>query len=350
MNEALQFMRKVFPLRTCTSFPDSPCLEYHIGQCLAPCVGYIDARDYARIVRDLEAFMEGRKDTLLRDLKRRMQQAARGMRYEEAGRLRDQIEALSSVVSAGQQVKEAGPLALMQRALKLTAEPKRIEAFDISHSFGTYTVASLVVFMEGKPFKSHYRRFRIEGAQNDDYASMREVVTRRYSGSLATHLPFPDLVIIDGGRGQLSAALEAIQGLKLKLPTIGIAKRFEHIILPAHPDPIVLLQNSPVLQLVQAIRDEAHRFAITYHRRLRGKAMEVSVLEQIPGIGKKRAQQLLVTFGGMGGIAVAGIEDLRKAARLSRVLAEAVQQAAVVFARTSQAREGLSGFDKSQEM
>jgi excinuclease ABC subunit C len=270
MHEAVRFLRRVFPMRTCKTFPKTPCLEYHLGQCLAPCARYISAERYGRIAEDLVAFLTGGRDSLLRELTRRMQQAASHQRFEEAARLRNQIQALTSVIVAKETSLVAGPLEQLQAALKLPRLPRRIEAFDLSNIFGAFAVGSMVVFTDGKPHKAHYRRFRIETVQgSNDVQMMREVVRRRYSGSLASQLPSPDLILVDGGKGQLSAACEELAALSLAIPAMGLAKRFEHIFLPGSPDPVVLLPTSPVLHLVQHVRDEAHRFAITYHRKLR---------------------------------------------------------------------------------
>ena len=318
MHEAVQFLRRVFPMRTCRTFPKSPCLEYHLGQCLAPCVGYISAARYQRIVEDLLAVLTGARDPLLKDLARRMEQASRDKRFEEAARLRNQIQALTSVIVAKEKSLLASPLEQLQAVLKLPRAPRRIEAFDISNLFGEFAVGSMVVFSEGKPLKAHYRRFKIktvgisaEGGSargGDDYQMMREVIRRRYGGTLAGQLPpfdsvprlrsaqsraseresrdaqggvpskveglpLPDLILVDGGKGQLGAAGEELAALSLRVPAIGLAKRFEQIFLPGQEAPVVLLATSPVLHLIQHVRDEAHRFAITYHRLLRGKAM-----------------------------------------------------------------------------
>ena len=158
----------------------------------------------------------------------------------------------------------------MQVALKLRQLPRRIEGFDISNVFGEAAVGSMVAFMDGKPYKNHYRRFAIKTVQGiDDFRMMAEVIRRRYSGSLSTRLPLPDLILVDGGKGQLNAACSVLEKLRLNIPAIGLAKRFEQIFVPDADDPIVLLPASPVLHLMQHIRDEAHRFAITYHRKRR---------------------------------------------------------------------------------
>lgn len=285
LRQALQFMRRVFPLRTCRTFPASPCLEYHLGQCLAPCVGSIDEAAYGRIVADLVAFLEGQRDDLLRELARRMKEASRHQRFEEAARLRDQIEALTSVIVAKAKSSQAGPLEQLQVALKLPVLPRRIEAFDISNLYGQFAVGSLVVFVDGKPYKAHYRHFKIETVQGiDDYQMMREVIRRRYGGTLASELPAPDLILVDGGKGQLSAALEELAALHLTTPSLGLAKQFEHIFVPGRRDPIILLPTSPVLHLVQHLRNEAHRFAIRYHRTRRAMALR----EEVASLRRRR--------------------------------------------------------------
>jgi len=323
MYEAVRFLRRVFPMRTCKTFPRTPCLEYHLGQCLAPCAEYISARAYQHIVDDLIAFLHGKRDRLLRDLARRMSQASRDERFEEAARLRDQIQALTSVIVAKEKSLAAGPLEQLQAALKLPRLPQRIEGFDISNIFGKFSVGSMVVFIQGKPYKAHYRRFKIETVEGiDDYQMMREVIRRRYSGTLATQLPLPDLLLIDGGKGQLSAACEELAALSLSIPILGLAKRFEQIFLPNSPEPVVLLPTSPVLHLLQHLRDEAHRFAITYHRTLRGKSVSTSVLHQVPGIGPRRATRLLAHFGSVKRVSQASVEEIARIAHVSQATAQ----------------------------
>ena len=326
MHAAVRFLRRVFPLRTCKTFPKTPCLEYHLGQCLAPCADYIGKARYQRIVDDLVAFLQGKRDRLLDDLARRMKQASRDQRFEEAGRLRDQIQALTSVIVAKEKSLFAGPLEQLQAALKLPQPPRRIEAFDISNIFGECAVGSMVVFQEGTPYKAHYRKFQIKTVQGiDDYQMMRELIRRRYSGTLSSALPQPDLILIDGGKGQLAAAAAELAARSLTISVIGLAKRFEHIFLPKISEPIVLLPTSPVLHLVQHIRDEAHRFAITYHRRIRGHAITASALDRIAGVGSKRKMALLRHFGSIESLAEASVDDIAKAGRLPTTLAKDVR-------------------------
>ena len=199
------------------------------------------------------------------------------------------------------------------RAIGLAIPPNRIEAFDISHIQGTDSVASLVVFEDGKPRKADYRLFNIASQQlhePDDFRSMAEAVDRRYRRLQADGAPMPDLVLVDGGRGQLQAALTALDRLGLDLPVVGLAKREEEIWAPGRPDPIRLSRKDPALQLVQRVRDEAHRFAITKHRQRRGKRMRQTGLTEIPGVGPVRARLLLRRFGSVKGLRGADPQEI----------------------------------------
>ncbi|MCX8055591.1 MAG: excinuclease ABC subunit UvrC [Ignavibacteria bacterium] len=203
----------------------------------------------------------------------------------------------------------------LQRDLQLNKPPIRMECFDNSHLQGTNLVSSLVVFENAKPKKSDYRKFIINTvAGNDDFASMREVIERRYSRLIKENQKLPDLIIIDGGRGQLSAAVEVLTKLNLldKIPVIGLAKRLEEIFLPGKKDSILLPKSSSSLKLLQQIRDEAHRFAISFHRQLREKNMLHTQLTEIPFIGKTTAVKLLKIFGSVEKISVASFDELTK--------------------------------------
>ena len=220
---------------------------------------------------------------------------------------------------------EAVAVERLARAIGLAIPPQRIEAFDISHTQGTDSVASLVVFEEGKPKKADYRLFNIasqELLQPDDFRSMAEAVERRYRRLQSEGVAMPDLILVDGGRGQLQAALTALDRLGLDLPAVGLAKREEEIWAPGRPDPIRLARKDPALQLVQRIRDEAHRFAISRHRARRGKRMRQTGLTEIPGVGPARARQLLRRFGSVQGLRGADPKDI--AAAVGPVTARAV--------------------------
>ena len=220
-----------------------------------------------------------------------------------------------------------GAVEELGRYLGLKNPPNRMECFDISHIQGSETVASMVVFEGGLPKKSDYRRFKINSTEGkpDDFLSMREVTQRRYGDLPEEELP--DLIVIDGGKGQLSSALEIIRGAGHKdVPVVGLAKQFELVFREGESDPVVLPRHSQALYLIERIRDEAHRFAITYHRNLRGKRNLVSVLDHIVGIGPARRKSLWSTFGTMAKIKAASVDELAQAPGMNRPAAEAVYQ------------------------
>ncbi len=227
-----------------------------------------------------------------------------------------------------------GRLEAVQAALKLDELPQRLECFDISHTGGELTVASCVVFDQNGPLKSDYRRFNIEGiAPGDDYAAMAQALDRRYTRIQAGEGKLPDILLIDGGKGQLRAAADVLEELAVTdVLLLGVAKGpdrkpgMEQLFLLGRDVPIILPADSPALHLIQQIRDEAHRFAITGHRQRRQKQRKTSVLEQIPGVGPKRRQVLLKQFGGLQGIERAGVEDLSRVEGISRHLAEQIYQ------------------------
>jgi len=200
----------------------------------------------------------------------------------------------------------------LQRDLRLAAPPRRIECFDISNIQGSDTVASMVVFVDAKPKKSEYRKFKIRSVEGpDDFASMREVVQRRYSRLIEEGGINPDLIVVDGGKGQLSSAVGVLQDLNYSgTPIIGLAKRLEEVFLPGQTESVLIPRTSSSLKLLQQIRDEAHRFAITYHRTLRSKRILKTELDLIKGVGKKRATELLESFGSVQGVKFATEEQI----------------------------------------
>ena len=458
LRDSLKLLKRLFPLRTCRTMPDRPCLEYHIKRCLAPCVGKVTEEDYRAMIRAVLLFLEGRTDDVERELEHRMNLAAEAYHFETAARLRDQLSAVRkaaerqnivtgagdqdavgmarsaagvcvqiffirggkmigrehfllrgseeesdadilrafleqyynqatfvprevllpcAIDAAGQEIIERwlaekkgggkvvlltpqrgtkrdlvmmatgnaekfladeetrrsladeqtlGAVVELGRYLGLKHPPHRMECFDISHNQGQETVASMVVFEDGMPKKSDYRRFKIKSAEGkpDDFLSMREVTTRRYVGLSEEELP--DLIIIDGGKGQLSSALEIIRneaGHK-NVPVVGLAKQFELVFTEGNSEPIELPRSSPSLYLIQRIRDEAHRFAITFHRKLRGKRNLVSVLDHIVGVGPKRRESLRMHFGTLDKIKAASVDELAAAPGMNRSAAEAV--------------------------
>ncbi|MDU4959298.1 MAG: excinuclease ABC subunit UvrC [Sporomusaceae bacterium] len=232
--------------------------------------------------------------------------------------------AAQAAKAESQEAKTTGAVAELGRYLGLRHEPVRIECFDISHIQGAETVASMVVFENGEAKKSDYRRFKLRTVEGkpDDFRSMQEVVARRYLDADPAGLP--DLVIIDGGKGQLSSALAIIRGAGLAMPVVGLAKEFEHIFREGESEPVILPRHSQALYLVQRVRDEAHRFAITYHRKLRSKRNMVSVLDHVAGIGPKRRKALWDHFGSLAKIKAAAAAELAQAPGMTTTAAAAV--------------------------
>ena len=454
VSSTLDVLNKTFPFRKCRG-PEPgrrsgvPCLNYHIGRSVAPCIGAVTREEYDAIVADVIAFLEGRVDGLIRERQDAMREAAKDMDFERAAKLRDEVRSLSYVrdrqqatiasedsfdavgayaegesacvqvfaVREGQIVnrdsflldnygespgedvalqfvpqyygtaavprevlvqsdereeelatlaahlsglrgtgvevrrprrgdkrrilemavrnaehgleheraledakrnKVASTLDGLREELALPKLPVRIECYDISNTMGTNSVASMVVFQGGRPAKGEYRRFRIrtvEGA--DDPASMAEVIRRRLERLKAgdEKFPEPDLILLDGGKTQLSAVMSVYEELGVgsdlpDIPVRSLAKRDEEVFQPGRPQPVVLERNSPELHLLQRVRDEAHRFANTYHRELRGRSMTASVLDELPGVGPERKKKILAHFGTPEAFLNASLEEL----------------------------------------
>lgn len=446
VRDSIQLLQRVFRLRTCEDSVyqnrSRPCLLHQIRRCSAPCTGLISAQRYAQDVRSAEMFLEGREDDVIRLLTERMDAASGERRYEEAGRFRDQIRALSRVqarqyvesdrgvdadvvacaledgvacvnlvmIRGGRHVgdrsffpqnaADATPgevvaafldqhyvdqpvpaivvcneklegiqastpvhgerriwlemalknarLALAQRAREKTTQEgrvvalrealglpetaQRIECFDVSHTMGEAMVAACVVYDRHAMQKSEYRRFNVRAVTpGDDYAAMRQALARRYARVTAEDGRIPDLILIDGGKGQVSAARAALAELGLNdVSVLGVAKGperkpgLEELVIEAGGEPLCLAPQHPALHLIQSIRDEAHRFAVVGHRARRGKSRTTSTLTEIPGIGAKRRQRLLAHFGGLQGIQAAAVDELAKVGGVSRALAEKI--------------------------
>lgn len=272
IREALIIIRKIFHFRTCHPLPKKVCLDFHMGLCDAPCEKKIDEKEYAKIIRHVVLILEGKKDELYQNLREDMEMFSREKQFEEAARVREQIRAIGALYSGTKDINCFKEAEQLQRALDLPKLPERIEAFDISNIMGQQAAGSMVSFLSGRPDKHHYRRFRIRDVhQIDDFQMIAEIVRRRYTRLKNDRLVFPDLILIDGGKGQLSAATEELRKLDIHIPIISLAKREEEIFLPNRRRAVVLPQDSLGLKLLERIRDEAHRFAIAYHRHLRGK-------------------------------------------------------------------------------
>ncbi len=325
LKKAVKMLRAQFPIRTCRVLPKKVCLMYHIGQCGGPCEGKQSREAYMATVKELERFLEGRRDALVRHLTRRMKEHSSKREYEAAQVLYQQVHALRTLPSAPPR-EHAPALDLLRKGLELPREPRRIECFDISNIQGREAVGSMVVFVAGAPERSEYRRFRVRTVSGiDDYLMMREVVRRRYARVREEKAPLPDLVVIDGGKGHLAAAKKELDALGLEdLPILSIAKEHEHLFKPGHEAPFIFPLSSPVLHLLRHIRDEAHRFAITYHRRLHKKAAFNSALDSVPGVGPATRAKLLARVGSVRRIASLGEEELARRAGITPALARRV--------------------------
>tara|TARA_R110002095_G_scaffold206838_1_gene191234 strand:- start:45569 stop:46945 length:1377 start_codon:yes stop_codon:yes gene_type:complete len=286
-------LQKIFRFRNCSlDIEDGdekwrwfrPCLLHSINQCTAPCNLRISKEDYRKDINRLKLFLDGKKDRLINEMKKEMQAASEAKSYETAARLRDEIQLLDSLHQRGNLEDHAQPEVFyidpkkgmqgLKKVFQLPELPRRIEGVDIAHLQGGETVASLVQFIDGLPFKHGYKRFKIRTVKGiDDYASIKEVVSRRIRRLHQEGESFPDILLIDGGKGQLNAAMSAMHELGVEPPfTISLAKREEEVYVPGETEPRRLSRHSYGLRLLQYVRDESHRFAQHYHHLLRKKS------------------------------------------------------------------------------
>jgi excinuclease ABC subunit C len=295
LRAAIQVLQRIFQFRTCALDIDEgnerwrwfrPCILHNIHQCTAPCNFRVTKEDYRRQIRSLRMVLEGKKDRLIQRLEREMQEASTALQFEKAARIRDEIKALQNLSLRGNVDRDVQPevfqidpkkgLHGLRKILGLSKTPRTIEGVDIAHLGGQEAVASLVSFIDGLPFKPGYRRFKIKSVEGiDDFGSIREVVTRRFRRLSDEEAVFPDILLIDGGKGQLNAALDAFRMLHIEPPhLLSLAKREEEIYRPGEAEPLRLSRHAAALRLLQYVRDEAHRFAQHYHHILRRKKLE----------------------------------------------------------------------------
>ncbi len=461
--KTINVLKDIYSLRTCrknlkADKPEArPCLNYHIGKCLGPCIGAISKQDYRAMVDQACLFLSGHQDDLIKRIEKEMYQASEEKNFEKAARLRDSIQALKRLsvqqkvmygkninqdviaVAVGEEEQSCVQLLIIRngrligqeyyimegteeeaekeiieyflpqyydRAFQLPDElllsveidqvdllmdllkekkgkkvnvtipvigekkrhvemaysnaeenlkkeiikqkykksrttdavvklgeyleldnpPDHIEGFDISNTQGTDPVASMVVFKDGHSSKQDYRRFKIKTIEGpNDFAMMQEVLERRYSRLLREKKPLPSLILIDGGKGQLSSAYQVLEELGIShLPIIGLAKREEEVFLPDRQEPTIIPKNSSALHLIQRVRDESHRFAVSYHRKLRSRRLTHTMLDDIPGVGPKRRQALLQHFGSLAEIRKANIGKLKEAEGISSKTAKVI--------------------------
>ena len=350
--------RRKFNLRGCRSFTPGEddykhCLYAHLQYCTAPCIGNMSLEDYRRQVVAACEFLSGETEEIEKELVEQMKKASTAMNFEKAAEYRDALADLRRTTQKNKtfpRVPYSLPIAIephrdlieLGQVLSLPTNPMRIEGFDISNISGTFAVASLVSFWDGKPDRSNYRRFRIKTVTGqNDFACMAETIQRRYSrlqketadshaivpiNSISPTSPpeippapappaslsrMPDLIVIDGGKGQLNVACAELAKLGLSaIPIIGLAKEYEEIFRPDHPEPLRLSDNSGALKLLQRVRDESHRFANTYNAQLRLKKISESILDEFPGIGEQRKAALLKRFGSVQRLRMASVEEI----------------------------------------
>ena len=286
LRRVVQVLQRIFRFRTCRQeiYADDPklrfnrpCILYSIKQCTGPCAGKIDKDAYSIEIKRLKQFLESKRSVLLRQLHKDMAQASKDLNFEEAARLRDEIKAIEALNDRGKvdehvqpELFQIDPTEGMRNLERILGRPKNslrvIEGYDIAHIQGTNTVASQVCFIDGRPFKNGYRRYKIKTVKGvDDFASMAEVMTRRFAKADPDDELFPSLVLIDGGLGQLNAALEIVSQVKVNQPAIiSLAKREEEVYIPGRDTPVRISRHDPALRILQHIRDEAHRFAQHY--------------------------------------------------------------------------------------
>ncbi|MDD2599310.1 MAG: excinuclease ABC subunit UvrC [Kiritimatiellae bacterium] len=339
------FVEKRYGLRKCAPIqPDAEtykhCINDIIRFCSAPCIGRVSAEEYREKFEEACAFLRGERLAVIEEVKELMQEASEKLDFEKAARLRDTWLALRMVVKERArtqtppeiQRKDAldGIRELMD-LLNLPQTPHRIEGFDISNLFGTHSVASMVVATDGIPDKRYYRRFRIKTIQGaDDPRSMAEVINRRYQRLRDENQAMPELIMVDGGITQLRAAREALHALGVTIPVIGLAEQMEEIVVDNDQrQSIFLPHDTNALKVLMRLRDEAHRFALDYHRRLRNRTIRESALDEIPGVGPARKNALLKYFGSVYRLARASVDEIAAVPGIDQTLAQAIHRAVI---------------------
>lgn len=338
---ALEFVERRFGIRQCR--PEHPDAETYkhchndiIRQCAAPCIDKVMPVEYAERVQTACAFLRGERPEFIKEVRAQMEDAAARQQFEEAAALRDMMFLLTRAVKERALVRKTGRMLLddagtgikeLGEALGLAKPPCVIECFDISNISGTYAVAGMVTAVDGVSAPQRYRRFRIKTVEgSDDPRMMAEAVRRRYERLKKEQGMFPDLLVVDGGITQLRAARAALAELGVELSCVGLAKQFEEIVRDGQSS-LRLPRNSKALQVITGLRDEAHRFAISYHRNMRSQRIRESALDEIPTIGKKKKELLLKHFGSFERLRKASLEELRTAPGVGQKTAELIHAA-----------------------
>lgn len=340
---ALDFTEKRFGLRKCNSL--QPCTDDHthcmadiIRFCTAPCLGKITEAEYRLRFEEACAFLRGERPAIIEELHQQMLQASEKQDYERAARLRDTWLALKELLRNQARVRlrptlqkptAAEGLQELATLLGLPRPPRIIECFDISHLMGTHTVASMVTAVDGVPDKRRYRRFRIRTVTNDDPHAMAEVIRRHITRLQNDGAPYPDLILCDGAQLQVHATREVLKSLNAynEIPVAGLNEHFEEIVLGDGRPNIILPREAKALQILIHLRDEAHRFAITFNRNLRLRALKESILDELPGIGPIRKRSLIKAFGSVRRLAAADEATIAQHPGITPELAKAIKTA-----------------------
>lgn len=342
LRRALKYLRKIFPYSTHTTLPTRACLLVHLHLCPGPETGELDEKEYKTNLKKLVRVIQGQKGSIVRELQKDMRAASQAADFEQAAKIRDQIADLNDldrrVIFSDKEFMDLSKdhaLVELTDLLGLDKVPRRIEGYDISHMSGTDVVASMVVFTNGAADKTNYRKFKSRKQNNDDFEHMRETMTRRFSEKNIKQWGKPDLLLIDGGKGQLEAALSVLREKNIQIPAIGLAKKHEEIVVrndwpytSLQPKEILKLRgfsrvsedftlvdlpnNSHIIKLLQRIRDESHRFAVSYHSVLKVKRQTSSILDDVPGIGPATRKRLIRTFGSLRGVQQATQTELEQ--------------------------------------
>jgi excinuclease ABC subunit C len=372
LRTTLKWMKKRFGIRSCRVLEPGEsdykrCMDHIIKNCSAPCIRRVTLEDYKARVLEACEFLEGQSQEMLKQIEEQMKKAAGNLEFEKAAEMRNMLDDLRRTTKPARRftrgsfptsIDPKADLQALADALLLSSAPTVMECFDISNISTTHIVASMVSFRNGVPDKSNYRRYRIRTVEGqDDFASMAEVVRRRYSRVLLESrnaapelaefsqepveeaiariqqtaperlVRLPDLIIVDGGKGQLSSACKELQRLGLQnVPIIGLAKEFEEIYRPGRALPLQLPDDSGALQILQRIRDEAHRFANGYHQLLMKKRIAESILDDCPGVSENRKQALLKEFGSVERLRKASVAEIEEVEGISARLAEVIFQ------------------------
>ncbi|MFN4227703.1 MAG: excinuclease ABC subunit UvrC [Candidatus Ratteibacteria bacterium] len=343
LKETLRFLRKFYPVRNCKKDISSQkvrlCIQYHIGRCSGPCEGKINKEEYQKLVEGIIAFFEGKYKEFEKKLKKWMLEEINKLNFEQADKIKKRLFLLSEMakkfpIRDEEELYKYGEeniLFNLSKILKLNKVPNHIEGYDISNISGKLAVGSKVSFIAGIPFKDYYRKYKIKTVEGiDDYSMLREVLIRRFDSEQERE-QIPDLILVDGGKGQLNAAISVLKEYNLKIPVISLAKKKEKIFVEWQEQPIILPPSSPELQLLQRIRNEAHRFAISYHRNIRIKNLKFSFLDEIDGVGEKTKKKIITNFPDLEMIANLDLTEIKKLGINEKVAKKIIEKAKEVI-------------------